>query len=208
MRSICWVKITDRTTVYGVGFFLSFQKIEREIEAMGIVRIALIGLSTLETIGVRSVLENIGAVNVETFQDLMDYASSSVSADGFIVSKEVFLSDIDFFLPRRQSLLILSSSATVLPMNLPIMADEVTITECLQNFLDSTGERVEKGGALSQREKEVLKLLVAGKINKEIADELCISVNTVITHRKNITSKTGIKSLSGLSLYALLNGIS
>lgn len=175
---------------------------------MGIVRIALIGLSTLETIGVRSVLENIGAVNVETFQDLMDYASSSVSADGFIVSKEVFLSDIDFFLPRRQSLLILSSSATVLPMNLPIIADEVTITECLQNFLDSTGERVEKGGALSQREKEVLKLLVAGKINKEIADELCISVNTVITHRKNITSKTGIKSLSGLSLYALLNGIS
>ncbi len=174
---------------------------------MGNVRIALIGLSTLETIGVRSVLENIGSVNVETFPDLKGY-SSSTAADGFIISREIFLENLDFFLPRRQSLLLLSSSSSVSPMNLPAAADEVTITECLQDFLESIGERVEKGGALSQREKEVLKLLVAGKINKEIADELCISINTVITHRKNITSKTGIKSLSGLSLYALLNGIS
>lgn len=175
---------------------------------MGTVRIALIGLSTLETIGVRSVFDNIGTVNVVTFHDLKGYVSSSETVDGFIVSREVFISDLDFFLPRRQSMLVLSSSDTVSQMNLPAMADEVTVVECLERFLDSIGERAEKGGALSQREKEVLRLLVAGKINKEIADELCISVNTVITHRKNISSKTGIKSLSGLSLYALLNGIS
>jgi DNA-binding NarL/FixJ family response regulator len=60
---------------------------------------------------------------------------------------------------------------------------------------------------LSSREKDVLKELASGKTNKEIADALCISVNTVITHRKNISSKLGIRSASGLSLYALMNGI-
>ncbi|MBD5184180.1 MAG: response regulator transcription factor [Bacteroidales bacterium] len=62
-------------------------------------------------------------------------------------------------------------------------------------------------GELSGREKEVLKELASGKTNKEIADRLSISVNTVITHRKNISSKLGIKSVSGLSLYALMNGV-
>ena len=62
-------------------------------------------------------------------------------------------------------------------------------------------------GELSAREIEVLKELVAGKTHKEVADALCISVNTVVTHRKNITTKLGIRSLSGLSLYALMNGL-
>ncbi|MBD5328591.1 MAG: response regulator transcription factor [Bacteroides sp.] len=65
----------------------------------------------------------------------------------------------------------------------------------------------ETSGELSAREKEVLKELASGKTNKEIADHLSISVNTVITHRKNVSSKLGIKSVSGLSLYALMNGI-
>ena len=41
--------------------------------------------------------------------------------------------------------------------------------------------------------------------NKEIADQYCISIHTVISHRKNIARKTGIKSVSGLTVYALLN---
>jgi DNA-binding CsgD family transcriptional regulator len=56
---------------------------------------------------------------------------------------------------------------------------------------------------LSEREIEVLKEMVAGLSNKEIADKLNISVHTVISHRKNITEKTGIKSLSGLTIYAI-----
>ncbi|MEG1905744.1 MAG: LuxR C-terminal-related transcriptional regulator, partial [Bacteroidales bacterium] len=59
---------------------------------------------------------------------------------------------------------------------------------------------------LSSREIEVLKLITRGLINKEIADELCISLNTVLTHRKNITSKLGIKTVSGLTFYAMMNG--
>lgn len=60
---------------------------------------------------------------------------------------------------------------------------------------------------LSDREIDVLLLVAKGMANKEIADELNISIHTVITHRKNITHKTGIKSVAGLTVYALLNNI-
>ena len=60
---------------------------------------------------------------------------------------------------------------------------------------------------LSNRETDVLVALVKGLTNKEISDKLFISVHTVITHRKNIIRKTGIKSVSGLTVYALLNNL-
>ena len=60
---------------------------------------------------------------------------------------------------------------------------------------------------LSEREIDVLKLLVTGNSNKEIADQLFISAHTVISHRKNISLKTGIKSLSGLTIYAVIQNI-
>lgn len=61
--------------------------------------------------------------------------------------------------------------------------------------------------ALSQREKEILVLVAKGYMSKEIADMLNISTNTVNTHRKNITAKTGIKSIAGLTVYAMLNNL-
>lgn len=60
---------------------------------------------------------------------------------------------------------------------------------------------------LTDREIDVLKLLADGKSNKEIADKLNISINTVITHRKNISQKTGIKSVSGLTIYAVVQNL-
>jgi|WetSurMetagenome_2_1015567.scaffolds.fasta_scaffold73776_4 DNA-binding CsgD family transcriptional regulator len=60
---------------------------------------------------------------------------------------------------------------------------------------------------LSSRETEVLKLVAKGLQNKQIADKLSISLHTVISHRKNITRKLGIKTVSGLTVYALLNGL-
>lgn len=62
------------------------------------------------------------------------------------------------------------------------------------------------GHELSAREIEVLALITKGLINKEIADKLNIGLTTVITHRKNITEKLGIKSVSGLTIYAVMNG--
>lgn len=61
--------------------------------------------------------------------------------------------------------------------------------------------------ALSDREKEVVEALVQGMANKEIADHLCISVNTVITHRRNIARKLQIHSTAGLTIYAIISGL-
>lgn len=60
---------------------------------------------------------------------------------------------------------------------------------------------------LSLREMGVLKLLVKGKSNKEVSNELFISPHTVMTHRKNISRKLQIRSLAGLTVYAIINGI-
>jgi DNA-binding NarL/FixJ family response regulator len=60
---------------------------------------------------------------------------------------------------------------------------------------------------LSDREKDVIIALVQGMTNKEIADHLCISVNTVITHRRNITRKLQIHSPAGLTIYAIVNNL-
>ena len=62
-------------------------------------------------------------------------------------------------------------------------------------------------GELTSREKEILVKVASGHSNKQIADQLNLSVHTVITHRKNITHKTGIKTIAGLTVYALLNNL-
>ncbi len=58
---------------------------------------------------------------------------------------------------------------------------------------------------LSSREIEILTLIAQGYSNKEIANNLHISINTVITHRKNITDKLDIKTIAGLTVYAIMN---
>ena len=74
-------------------------------------------------------------------------------------------------------------------------------------------DMVFKGGigqnsdALSDREKDVIISLVQGMSNKEIAVHLCISTNTVITHRRNIARKLQIHSPAGLTIYAIVNGL-
>jgi len=60
---------------------------------------------------------------------------------------------------------------------------------------------------LSDRERDVVIGVVQGMLNKEIADRLCISVNTVITHRRNIARKLQIHSPAGLTIYAIVNGL-
>ena len=76
----------------------------------------------------------------------------------------------------------------------------------LQNNNDETSAQNESVD-LSNREVDVLICVAKGMTNKDISDMLNISVHTVITHRKNIVKKTGIKSVSGLTVYALLNNL-
>lgn len=73
----------------------------------------------------------------------------------------------------------------------------------LQEKSRSTEQEKEEDDNLTPREIEVLTGLVNGMINKEIAQQLHISIHTVVRHRKNITLKTGIRSQSGLTIYAI-----
>ena len=68
---------------------------------------------------------------------------------------------------------------------------------------------VEEGGesTLSPREREVVSCLAMGLSNKEIASKLNISINTVITHRKNIATKLSIHSVAGITIYAIVNNL-
>ncbi len=79
------------------------------------------------------------------------------------------------------------------------------VNECLGTF----GERGDEiiANELTKRELDVLQLISKGLANKDVADKLSISIHTVISHRKNISEKTGIKSASGLTMYAVLKKI-
>ncbi|MBR5469846.1 MAG: response regulator transcription factor [Paludibacteraceae bacterium] len=80
----------------------------------------------------------------------------------------------------------------------------LSLFEELKNDNDDTNN---ENYELTSRETDVLTLMVKGLLNKEIADKLNISIHTVITHRKNIVRKTGIKTVAGLTVYAMLNNL-
>jgi regulator of cell morphogenesis and NO signaling len=78
------------------------------------------------------------------------------------------------------------------------------VTKNINGMMLGAGQNAD---ALSDREKDVIISLVQGMSNKEIADHLFISVNTVITHRRNIARKLQIHSPAGLTIYAIINGL-
>ena len=77
----------------------------------------------------------------------------------------------------------------------------------MNGFVQSETTKSSDDVELSKRETDVLVAVAKGLMNKEIADQMNISIHTVISHRKNITRKTGIKSVSGLTVYALLKDL-
>lgn len=78
---------------------------------------------------------------------------------------------------------------------------ETTLSECLTKSREQSSDQEE----LSDREKEILVSVVKGMSNKEIADHHNISIHTVITHRRNMARKLNIHSISGLTIYAIIN---
>ncbi len=193
-------------------------------------RIALILPDVVREGGVRALLKRYFAtVEAESFDHPADIAGEGAAGghfDGYVTDCETFTAHLDFFLPRRTQCLVLAggggrrSTAAHLGGSLgggtsEAMPRVVGTAEPLEHLLEAMEhtllpdrKRTEESGSdeLSGREVQVLQLVVSGAINKEIADRLNISLNTVLTHRKNITAKLGIKTISGLTLYALMHG--
>lgn len=106
---------------------------------------------------------------------------------------------IDFGMTTKQLLSLLDSTFTIFDSVDHIIATLYNIEKKNQENTSKTNN----DDNLTDREIDVLTKLVGGFSNKEIAESLNISVHTVITHRKNITMKTGIRSQSGLTIYAI-----
>lgn len=86
-----------------------------------------------------------------------------------------------------------------------IFDDLDTISAKISQLQNIKQEDDDVSGALSQREKEIIVCVVKGMTNKEIAENLYLSIHTVITHRRNITKKLQIHSAAGLTIYAIVN---
>lgn len=165
----------------------------------------IIERDTLRTIGLRHLLRDNHSISATIVAEAPAEPSSHEPAIIF-ASTEAVAAAPDYFLPRRRRLVVLTRASAGFE-TLDTTTDEETLAERLDSIVGRLVDSVATArGELSQREIEVLTLIAGGLLNKEIADRLDISLNTVLTHRKNITTRLGIKSPSGLSLYALMHG--
>ena len=165
-------------------------------------RIAIILPDTLQSSGLQSILtEYFAPVETNCFSTYESFmATGGDIFDYYFTLSETFVLNVDFFLPRKSKTVILSDC--------PLCGASQSAYTNLLTVRDVTNLGTSEGNKeLSAREVEVLQLVVKGTINKEIADKLNISLNTVLSHRKNITAKLGIKTVSGLIFYAIMHGI-
>jgi DNA-binding NarL/FixJ family response regulator len=115
---------------------------------------------------------------------------------------------------KKEKAIVLHVFNTVLPFDAPesqlsILDSKTVLSQKLATAINKLKIIAKETEAeeLSPREKAILKQVALGYTNKEIAEKSFISTHTVISHRKNITRKLGIKTVSGLTVYAILNNI-
>lgn len=176
---------------------------------MSSLNIAFITTDTLLFFGVKNILQNMFSFHIINYSGMENFLKDNPDRYDIIISDSAnFVANIDFYIPRKNKTIIIADNAAEQSSFYQIdrHADESDIIEAFNNFFNQFQNSYSAQSDLSQREIEVLKLVASGLINKEIADTLQISINTVLTHRKNITAKLGIRSVSGLSVYAMMNG--
>ncbi|MGM9758893.1 MAG: response regulator transcription factor [Parabacteroides sp.] len=174
----------------------------------------LILADTLQCVGLHTLLtEYFSPVEVSFCSSYQEVFKACQDYDIYITVPDMFVMHTDFFLPRRNKTWILTQSHEhndgLSGINHICTTDSKDgLVEQLRDlFANDTNGAGEDNKGLSQREIDVLQLVATGITNKEIADKLHISLNTVLSHRKNITTKLGIKTVSGLTFYAIMNGL-
>lgn len=185
--------------------------------------IAIVEANTLTSLGLKTILERmIPMAVIRTFHSFGELTDDTPDMYAhYFISAQIYVEHNAFFLPRKRKTIVLARDSHQFQLSgVPILniyqAEEQLVKDILKlhQHAHHDGYPVKDmpptppttGHELSAREIEVLVLINKGLINKEIADKLNIGLTTVITHRKNITEKLGIKSVSGLTIYAVMNG--
>ena len=185
--------------------------------------IAIVEANTLTSLGLKTILERmIPMAVIRTFHSFGELTDDTPDMYAhYFISAQIYVEHNAFFLPRKRKTIVLAGDSHQFQLyGVPILniyqAEEQLVKDILKlhQHAHHDGYPVKDmpptppttGHELSAREIEVLVLITKGLINKEIADKLNIGLTTVITHRKNITEKLGIKSVSGLTIYAVMNG--
>ncbi len=184
------------------------------------VRILLAEPSYLVRKGLATILGELKAVThteeIAGLDDLADALKSSVPNLILINTTISCLSEADAIIKKHATdAKVISIYNTPLPddgneTTLSVFDSKSILLNKIRNQVKNVQQSVnqqENSEDLSDREKDVLKKVALGKTNKEVANELFISTHTVISHRKNITRKLGIKTVSGLTVYAILNNL-
>ena len=180
-------------------------------------RIAIVEPSVIIAQGVASILRSSGEADVVAiYPTLRAYADRLPVKDVEVVVVGSQVAVGAQLRSELQGVAVVLLSTTVVDEDvlrqvdgvINIYDDEATLMRKLRTAVEQ-GETNPYSDShdLSERERDVLILVAKGMANKEIADRLNISIHTVISHRKNITHKTGIKSVAGLTVYALLNNL-
>lgn len=175
---------------------------------------AIIHPDTLTTVGLRHLLHTYFEVSTECFSTVEDFTASHPGQyDAYFVTIEAFVACMEVLLPCKSRVVMLVNERVVDVWNGLTLCtnrrfeDLVDTLDKVVGSISRSSKTSELQEELTAREIDVLRGIARGLLNKEIADELHISINTVLSHRKNIVEKLGVKTVSGLTLYAVMNGI-
>lgn len=185
-------------------------------------RMAIIDSNVLALVGLKQILQQVMPIaDISTFSSFEELEMEGAdSFFHFFVEMSIVLSQRSFFQDRRRRTIVLTTSQN--PDNhlseFHCLCTAVSEKELVRSLLVLVQRAHGQGQnlppmpkalhskILSDREIEVLSLIAQGLLNKEIADKLNISMTTVITHRKNIVEKLGMRTVSALTIYAVMHG--
>ena len=185
-------------------------------------KIAIIDPNTLSALGLKAILQNVMPImTVDIFGSLSELqANEPESYFHYFTAMSVVVENMAFFTENKRKTIVLTLSLDTMSQLSDFKCLCVNVPEpelvrsllMLEQHAHGKGEHLPPMPAilsqkiLSDREIEVMSLIVQGYINKEIADKLNIGLATVITHRKNIMDKLGMKRVSALTIYAVMHG--
>ena len=184
-------------------------------------KLVIVESNTLAAMGLKQLLQSlVPVVEVDLFGSMAELeANHPEQYFHFFVAMNIVLENRDFFIQNRRKTIVLCTAGGDNQLSdfhcLPVNVPEKELVHALLS-LEQHGHKGEQHlpppprnseqRVLSDREAEVMVLIVQGYINKEIADRLNIGLATVVTHRKNIMEKLGVKSVSALTVYAVTHG--